>query len=76
MPAATTTLSDTYFVSPATGRRYWIDAFGSAFRDEEDDGSDWVGCECEQDYHCGCGRYASGTWLETRYDGDDDPRGY
>lgn len=60
-------LRDTMFVSPATGRTYWIDDKGKAREMRDEDEEQELGCECEIDWRC---PHHAGqpTFLETRYD--------
>jgi hypothetical protein len=36
----------------------------------DDRDADPAGCECEQDWNCGCGRFGGYTWLEVRFTDD------
>ena len=62
---------ETVFVSPSTGRTYWIDANGIATELQEEH-EDWFGCECEIDWNCPMHQNRVGTWIETRYAGLDE----
>lgn len=61
------TRRNTYFISPATGLGYWIDATTGLATLDTDEGQGDHGCECEIDWNCSL-HAGSFTALERRND--------